>query len=198
MTPRTPSGARPPRIGRPAGLEPDHRPRGRARRRLVADHARRRALPRLHLRDRRHQHRPRPSARGGRDRRAGRQDHPRPAEHPLPRARAAAATSGSRTSCPADRGRPSCRTRGPRRSRPSVKLARVRHRPAGDHRLPRRLPRPHRPDDGAHDGQGRLPRPLRAAARLRLPHAVSVLLPSRRRRPRARRLHVRLGGASST
>ena len=33
-----------------------------------------------------------------------------------------------------------------------------RDRPAGDHRLPLRLPRPHRPDDGAHDRQGRLSR----------------------------------------
>ena len=34
-----------------------------------------------------------------------------------------------------------------------------RDRPAGDHRVPLRLPRPDRPDDGAHDRQGRLPRP---------------------------------------
>ena len=40
----------------------------------------------------------------------------------------------------------------------SVKLARVATGPAGDHRLPLRLPRPHGPDDGADDGQGRLPR----------------------------------------
>ena len=40
-----------------------------------------------------------------------------------------------------------------------------RDRPAGDPRLPLRLPRPDRPDDGADDGEGRLPRPLRAAAR---------------------------------
>ena len=50
----------------PPGLEPDHEPRRRPRRGLVADHPRRRAVPRLLLGDRRHEHRPRPSAgRGG-------------------------------------------------------------------------------------------------------------------------------------
>ena len=71
-----------------------------------------------------------------------------------------------------------------------------RHRPAGDHRVPLRLPRPDRPDDGADDRQGRLPRRLRTAAGLRLPHGVPVLLPRVRRRPRPGRLHVRLGGAA--
>ena len=47
-------------------------------------------------------------------------------------------------------------------------------------------PRPDGPDDGPHDGQGRLPGGIRAAAGLRLPHAVPVLLSGRRRAARAR------------
>ena len=41
-----------------------------------------------------------------------------------------------------------------------------RDRPAGHPRLPLRLPRPDRPDDGPDDREGRLSRPLRAAARV--------------------------------
>ena len=40
-----------------------------------------------------------------------------------------------------------------------------RDRPAGDPGLPLRLPRPDRPDDGAHDRQGRLPRPPSSRSR---------------------------------
>ena len=76
----------------------------------------------------------------------------------------------------------------------SVKLARVATGRPGDPRLPLRLSRPDRPDDGAHDRQGRLPRRLRAAPGLRLPHGLPVLLSSPGRRPRPGRLHLRLGG----
>ena len=70
-----------------------------------------------------------------------------------------------------------------------------RDRAAGDHRVPLRLPRPDRPDDGADDGEGRLPRPLRAAAGVRLPHGLPVLLSRAGRGPRpGRELHLRLGG----
>ena len=76
-------------LRRAGGLEPDHEPRRRPRRGLVADHPRRRALPRLLVGDRRHEHRSRPSAGRGGGRRPGHQAAPRPAEHRLPRARAA-------------------------------------------------------------------------------------------------------------
>ena len=109
----------------PRRLGPDHEPRRRPRRGLLADHPRRRALPRLLLGDRRHQHRPRPPARRRGGRGAGREAAPRPAEHRVPRARPAALRPARAACCPAGRGRRSCRTRAPRRSRPSVKLARV-------------------------------------------------------------------------
>ena len=70
------------------------------------------------------------------------------------------------------------------------------HRAPGDPRVPLRLPRPDRPDDGPHHGQGRLSRSLRAAPWLRLSHGLPVLLPSRGRRPLPGRLHLRLGGAA--
>ena len=49
------TAARP--LGRARRSGPDHEPRRRARRGLLADHHRRRALPRLHLGDRRDEHR---------------------------------------------------------------------------------------------------------------------------------------------
>ena len=49
----------------------------------------------------------------------------------------------------------------------------VRHPAAGDHRLPRRLPRPHPRDDGAHQLGDQEPRPLRAAPGRRPLRAVS-------------------------
>ena len=102
----------------PAGLGPHHEPRRRPRRGVVADHPRRRAVPRLLLGDRRHQHGPCPSAGGGRDRRAGHEAAPRPAEHRVPRARPAAVRPAAQRCCPAARGRRSSRTRARRRSRP--------------------------------------------------------------------------------
>ena len=151
--------------GRPAGLGPHHQPRRRSRRGVVADHPRRRALPRLLVGDRRHQHRSRPPAGRGGGRGAGREAAPRPAEHPLPRARACGCTTGSAgapagrpvAGVPVELGRRGGRGRGQARA--------GRDRPAGDHRVPLRLPRPDRPDDGADDRQGRLPGRLRAAAR---------------------------------
>ena len=150
----------------PAGLEPDHEPRRRPRRGIVADHPRRPALPRLLVGDRRHEHRSRPSAGRGGDRGAGEQAHPRPAEHRLPRAgaaalRAAPARPAGRAvaGVPVELGRGGGRGLG--QARPG------RDRPAGDPRLPLRLPRPDGPDDGAHDGQGRLPR--RTSSRCRAP-----------------------------
>ena len=116
-----------------------------------------RALPRLLLGDRRHQHRARPPAgrRGGPG--AGGEAAPRPAEHPVPRARAPAVRPAAQRAArrpvagvPVELRRGGGRglgQAGPRRDRP-----------AGDHGLPLRLPRPDRPDDGAHDRQGRLPR----------------------------------------
>ena len=86
-------GAIPRPCRRPAGLGPDHEHRGRPRRGLVADHAVRRPLPRLLVGDRGHEHRPRPPEGRGGGPGAGREAPPRPAEHRLPRAGAAAATS---------------------------------------------------------------------------------------------------------
>ena len=92
------------------------------------------------------------------------QAHPRPAEHRLPRAgpaavRAAPARPARRAvaGVPVELGRGGGRGLGQARAR--------RDRPAGDPGVPLRLPRPDGPDDGAHDGQGRLPRRVRAAAR---------------------------------
>ena len=85
---RVRSPARP--LGRAARVGPDHEPRRGPRRGLVARDARGRAVPRLHLGDRRHQHGPRPPARRRGDPGAGGEAAPRPAEHRLPRARAAA------------------------------------------------------------------------------------------------------------
>ena len=73
-----------------------------------------------------------------------------------------------------------------------------RDRPAGHPRVPLRLPRPDGPDDGPDHGQGRLPGGLRAAARLRLPHGLPVLLPGSRRRPCPGRAAPATGRRSST
>ena len=162
---RVRSPARP--LGRAARVGPDHEPRRRPRRGLVAGHARGRAVPRLHLGDRRHQHRPRPSAGRRRDPGAGGEAAPRPAEHRLPRARAAAVrAAGGAAARRAVAGLPR-RTRGAEAVEAAVKLARVATGRPGDHRVPLRLPRPDRPGDGADRRQGRLPRRVRAAARAR-------------------------------
>ena len=108
----------PPVWGRITNL--DRRPR----RGLVADHARRRALPRLHVGDRRHEHGPRPSAGRRRDRGAGGEAAPRPAEHRLPRARAAAVRAAGRPAA----GRPVAAflsNSGAEAVEAAVKLARV-------------------------------------------------------------------------
>ena len=178
---------------RARGLEPDHEPRRRPRRGVVADHPRRRALPRLLVGDRRHQHRPRPSAGRGGDRGAGGEAlhgqqnivYHEPGLRLYERLPARAARR-SVAGLPVELGRRGGRGLGQARA--------GRDRPAGDPRVPLRLPRPDGPDDGAHDRQGRLPRRVRAAPRLGLPHGLPVLLPRARRRPRARCLHVRLGG----
>ena len=144
---------------RPARLGPDHEPRRRPRRGLVAHHPRRRALPRLHLRDRRDQHRPRPSAGRGGDRRAGRRSCSTASRTSCTTSPACGCTSGCRGLLP---GRPVAGVpvqlgRGGGRG---VGQARAgRDRPPGDPRLPLRLPRPDRPDDGPDDREGRLPRP---------------------------------------
>ena len=70
-----------------------------------------------------------------------------------------------------------------------------RDRPAGDHRVPLRVPRPDGPDDGADGGQGRLPRRLRAAAGVASttrPTRTAIGPPGGAARPVG--LHVRLGG----
>ena len=145
---------------------------------------RRRALPRLHVGDRRHEHGPRPSA----------------GRRPRSRRRRRSSSTASRTSCTTSPGLrlyerlPRAAARRPVPGVPvelrrggdrGVGEARAgRDRPAGDHRVPLRLPRPDRADDGPDDRQGRLPRRLRAAAGERLPHGLSVLLPRGGRRPR--------------
>ena len=114
---RRPPHALPDHAVVPAGLGPDHEPRRRPRRGLVADHPRRRALPRLHVRDRRHEHRPRPPAgRRGRSPRRPRScsTASRTSSTTSP---ACGSTSACRACCRAGRGRPSCRTPAPRRSR---------------------------------------------------------------------------------
>ena len=117
----------------------------------------------------------------------------RPAEHRLPRARAAPLRAAPARAAGRRLGGVPLEQRG-RGGRGGGQAGPGRHGPAGDHRLPRRLPRPDGPDDGPDDRQGRLPRRLRAAPRVRVPHGLPVLLPGGRRRPPARRLHLRLGG----
>ena len=91
--------------------------RRRSRRGIVADHPRRRALPRLLVRDRRHEHRPRPSAgRGGR-RGPGARSSCTASRTSCTTSRACGCTSGCRRSCRAARTRPSCPTPARRRSR---------------------------------------------------------------------------------
>ena len=154
---------------------------------------RRRAVPRLHLGHRRHQHGARPPAGRGGDPGPGGEAAPRPAEHRLPRGRApavraAAARAAGRSvvGVPVELGRRG--RRGGREARAG------RDRAAGDHRVPLRVPRPHGPGDVADRGQGRLPRRLRAAAGLRLPRVVPVLLSGVGRRARPVGVHLRLGG----
>ena len=83
---------------------------------------------------------------------------------------------------------PQLRLRGDRR-RAQARAA--GHRPAGDHRLPRRLPRPDVRGDQRHDLEPQLPHGLRAAPARRLLRAVPGGLPAsstatrRRRRRRA-------------
>ena len=115
--PATPATSPPRPRRRPARLGPDHQPRRRSRRGIVADHARRRALPRLLVRDRRHQHGPRPSAGRGRDRRAGRRSSSTASRTSCTTSPACGCTTGSSACCPAGRGRRSCPTRAPRPSR---------------------------------------------------------------------------------
>ena len=69
------------------------------------------------LGDRRHEHRPRPSAGRRGDRGAGREAPPRPAEHRLPRARPAPVRAAPARPARRRLGRRSCRTAAPRRSR---------------------------------------------------------------------------------
>ena len=113
-----PVTAPPPRPrGRAARLGPDHEPRRRPRRGLVADHPRWRALPRLHLGDRRDEHRPRaPAGRGG-GRRAGRRSCSTASRTSCTTSPACGCTSGCPACCRAGRTRRSCRTRARRRSR---------------------------------------------------------------------------------
>ena len=187
------SPARP--LGRPAGVEPDHEPRRRPRRGLVAGDDRRRAVSRLHLGDRRHQHGARPPAGRGGDPGPGGEAAPRPAEHRLPRGRAAAvraaaARAAGRTvvGVPVELGRRGRRGGGQARA--------GRDRAAGDHRVPLRVPRPHGPGDVADRRQGRLPRRLRAAAGSVYHAAYPYCYRAAGRRPRPVRLHLRLGGAA--
>ena len=173
MTAISDAGARdrcrhsPPRpVGGAPGLEPDHEPRHRPRRGLVADHDRRPALPRLHVGHRRHQHGSRAPARRRGHPGPGREAAARAAEHRLPRAgpaalRTAGAPAPGRAvvGVPVQLGRGGGRGRGEARAR--------RDRAAGDHRVPLRLPRPDRPGDVADGGEGRLPR--RRSSRCRAP-----------------------------
>jgi hypothetical protein len=111
---------------------------------------------------------------------AGREAAPRPAEHPLPRAGSAALRPAE--DCPARRAVAGVPLELGRRGGGSLGQARQgRHGPAGDPRVPRRVPRPDGADDGAHDRQGHVSRGVRAAAGQHLPHAVPVLLPRGRR-----------------
>ena len=91
----------------------------------MADHDRRRALPRLQLGDRGHEHRPRPSAGRRRDPGAGREAPPRPAEHRLPRARAAAVRAPPATSCRGDGWGAFLSNSGAEAVEAAVKLARI-------------------------------------------------------------------------
>ncbi len=181
-------------IGRAGGLEPDHEPDRRARRGIVADHHRRRALPRLLVGDRGDEHGPRPSARRRGRRGPGPEAAPRPAEHRLPRARACASTSDSSTSCRATAGAPSCRTAAPRRSRPRSSWP--GSRPAGRSIIAFR--------GGYH---GRTAQTMALTTAKDVYRAAFEPLPgsvyhtaypycyrAAGRRPSARRLHLRLGG----
>ena len=126
----------------------------------------------------------------------GREAAPRPAEHRLPRARAAAVRPAAATLLPGGPWQAFLSNSGAEAVEAAVKLARVATgRPAimafryGFHgRTAQTM--------ALTDGQGRLPRRVRAAAGLRLPHGLPVLLPGRRRRPRPDGLHLRLGGAA--
>ena len=115
----------------------------------MAHHDVRRAIPRLQLGDRRDQHRATPT-------RASRPRWPRrrPSCSTASRtscttSRASGCTTACRPCCPADRWGAFLSNSGAEAVEAAVKLARDRDEAAGDRRLPRRLPRPHRTGDGA-------------------------------------------------
>ena len=96
----------------------------------------------------------------------------------------------------AARGRRSCRTPAPRRSRP--RSSSPASRPAGRRSSPSATASTAGPAQtmALTTAKDVYRGALRAAAGLRLPHGLPVLLPGARRRPRTRRLHLRLGGAA--
>ena len=124
----------------------------------MARHARRRAVPRLHLGDRR---RPTPATpirgswRRSRRRRRSSSTASRTSSTTSP---GCASTSGCARLLPGGpwQALPVEQRRGGGRGGGQARPG--RDRPAGDHRVPLRLPRPDRPGDGADRGQGRLPR----------------------------------------
>ena len=153
--PAAPRTRLPDRTVVPAVWSRYHRPRRRARRGLVAHHGRRVALPGLQqsgigVVNTGHAH-PRVVA-AVQDQAA--EAAPRPAEHRLPRARPAPVRAAPARAAGRAAGAPSCPTAGAEARGGRRQAGPRRDRPPGDHRLPRRLPRPHRPDDGPDDSQG--------------------------------------------
>ena len=163
----------------------------------MADHPGRRALPGLFVWNRGDQHRSRPSAGGGGGRGPGGEAAPRPAEHPVSRARPAAPRTAPWA--PARRSVAGFPVQLGRRGGGGVGQAGAgRHGTPGDPRVPLRLSRPDRPDHGPDDRQGRLPRGVRAAPRIHLPHGLPVLLSRARWGPLPGRLHLRLGSPAGS
>ena len=124
-------------------------------------------------------------------------DPRRTAEHRLPRARAASPRAAPARAA-GDGWQAFLSNAGPRRSRPRS-AGPDRDRPAGGHRLSRRLSRPDGPDDGADHGQGCLPvQATSSLSRLRSTTCLPVLLPGDRRQPRSGLIARATGRPSST
>ena len=192
------TAARPARPRRRAGgLEPDHEPGRRPRRGLVADHDRRRALPGLLVRASASRT-PATPIRGS---------------SAAVQAQAAKLLHGQQNIVYHEAGLrlyerlrhvaarrrlgrvPVEQRRGG--SRGGGQAGPGRDRPAGDHRLPLRVPRPDRPDDGADHA----PRTSIAATSSRCPGASTTrrtrtAIGGRRAARTRRALHLRLGGAA--